>query len=584
VGLLSRFSKASSGAADPLADPAQRKRVVYAYHEQTKHHPYRFAAGPYELDWASQPDPFRRWIGADLVRLDRAPPGSEPLASRPLDSDPLYPPALAEGGVPPAALEPRAISQLLFDSLALSAWKQAGASKWALRVNPSSGNLHPTEGYLLLPAIAGISAGPAVFHYAPAEHGLELRAEIPAPTWRELTAGLPPGSLLAGLTSIHWREAWKYGERAFRYCQHDAGHAVAALSIAAAALGWKVELLDGAGTLELGALLGVFAEAGPEAESPECLLLVRPCAPVEPAAARPIVTGLASRVAALAPAFRALDWRGRANDLSPEHVEWEAIELAARACVEPPSEEPYAVWPRPPRATAPEPATTSLRRIVRQRRSCLALDGKTAMSASAFFRVLESTLPRAGRFPFNALPWSPRLHLAVFAHRIDGLQPGLYWLQRDPDRLAAVRAACRAEFLWERAAGAPEDLPLRLLLPLDLRRVAAQVSCNQDIAGDGAFSLGMIADFERSIEEHGAWFYPRLFWEAGTIGQVLYLEAEALGLRATGIGCFFDDPVHSILGLSGRAFQSLYHFTMGGAVEDPRLSTLPAYPEREGAG
>jgi len=26
------------------------------------------------------------------------------------------------------------------------------------------------------------------------------------------------------------------------------------------------------------------------------------------------------------------------------------------------------------------------------------------------------------------------------------------------------------------------------------------------------------------------------------IGQVLYLEAEAQGVRATGIGCFFDDP------------------------------------------
>ena len=27
------------------------------------------------------------------------------------------------------------------------------------------------------------------------------------------------------LTSITWREAWKYGERAFRYCNHDVGHA-----------------------------------------------------------------------------------------------------------------------------------------------------------------------------------------------------------------------------------------------------------------------------------------------------------------------------------------------------------------------
>ncbi len=49
-----------------------------------------------------------------------------------------------------------------------------------------------------------------------------------------LTRSLPTGAFLVGLSSVHWREAWKYGERAFRYCQHDAGHAVGTLRIAAA--------------------------------------------------------------------------------------------------------------------------------------------------------------------------------------------------------------------------------------------------------------------------------------------------------------------------------------------------------------
>jgi hypothetical protein len=71
--------------------------------------------------------------------------------------------------------------------------------------------------------------------------------------------------------------------------------------------------------------------------------------------------------------------------------------------------------------------------------------------------------------------------------------------------------------------------------------------------------------------------YRRLFWETGVIGQVLYLEAEAFGVRATGIGCFFDDPVHQVLGFSDATYQLLYHFTTGGPVEDPRLTTLPPY-------
>jgi hypothetical protein len=61
------------------------------------------------------------------------------------------------------------------------------------------------------------------------------------------------------------------------------------------------------------------------------------------------------------------------------------------------------------------------------------------------------------------------------------------------------------------------------------------------------------------------------------LGQVLYLEAEAAGIRGTGIGCFFDDEMHALLGIRDREWQSLYHFTAGGAVDDARLTTLPAY-------
>jgi hypothetical protein len=61
------------------------------------------------------------------------------------------------------------------------------------------------------------------------------------------------------------------------------------------------------------------------------------------------------------------------------------------------------------------------------------------------------------------------------------------------------------------------------------------------------------------------------------IGQVLYLEAEAAGIRGTGIGCYFDDLMHELCGITDDRLQSLYHFTVGGAVEDSRLTTRPAY-------
>src|SRR5260370_42549295 len=108
----------------------------------------------------------------------------------------------------------------------------------------------------------------------------------------------------------------------------------------------------------------------------------------------------------------------------------------------------------------------------------------------------------------------------------------------------------RREFLWRRAPSCPRGLTLYLLKEGDCRALAASVSCGQDIAGDGAFSLGMIADYIDSLATYGAAFYRNLFWEAGLVGQALYLEAEEASIRSTAIGCDFDHPVHEAFGIS----------------------------------
>ena len=137
----------------------------------------------------------------------------------------------------------------------------------------------------------------------------------------------------------------------------------------------------------------------------------------------------------------------------------------------------------------------------------------------------------------------------------------------------------RKEFLWERAAGAAE-LPLFLLVPVDCRQAAKSASCHQDIAADSAFAVSMLAEMEGAFADFDAWGWRLVHWEAGAIGQLLYLEAEAAGLRATGIGCFFDPAVHEMLGLTSADLRDVYHFTTGGAVDDPRLRTAPPYASR----
>lgn len=219
---------------------------------------------------------------------------------------------------------------------------------------------------------------------------------------------------------------------------------------------------------------------------------------------------------------------------------------------------------------------TSAAQIIRQRRSLLACDGTTSISAQRFYRMLGRTMPVS----WDAIPWRPAIHFGLFVHRVEGIEPGLYAMARDPGKAETLKTAMHAHFAWEPPPGCPAELPLFLLERGDARALATQVSCRQEIAGDGAFSLGMLAEYQANLVAHGPSFYRRIFWEAGAIGQVLYLEAEVAGVRATGIGCFFDDPVHQVFGLRDLAFQSLYHFTIGGPVDDPRLTTLPPYGRR----
>lgn len=517
--------------------------AVLGYHERSKHHLNRYAPGPGHLDWATQPDPFRRFAGAPQIDL--------PLLAGELPTswDDLFRP----GAVPPRPFDLQHLAHLLELSLGLSAWKSYGGSRWALRCNPSSGNLHPTEGYLISPALPGLAAG--VYHYQPEMHRLERRATAPF-AWS--------GGVLLALTAIHWREAWKYGLRAFRYCQQDCGHALAALGYAAAALGWPVHLLTGWGDEAIATLTGVDRAAdflGAEDETPEAILWIGSGTWPE---AQPLLAALSTS-----------PWSGRANILSQGHRDWPDIPLVATATRKAPN------TPLPPHAPPLLPALVDasqepVSRLIRRRRSAQAFDGVTGLGTSVLFRLLDALLPRAGQPPWSLLDTRAEVHPVLFLHRVEGLAPGIYCLVRDLAQKATLQAALSADWRWEPVPGCPPHLPFYLLAPLDARALAGTLSCHQGIAADSAFSLAMLARVD-DISDEAPWLYRHRFWEAGILGQVLYLEAEAAGVQGTGIGCYFDDPVHQVLGVQPWRFQDFYHFTVGRALLDNRLVSEPPY-------
>lgn len=519
------------------------------YHHATKHAFGRFSRSLGYLDWANQPHPFRRFTGAPLLTLPRT------SGSSTVGFEDLY-----AGHVPSSPVSVETVGEFLRCSLGLSAWKVYGSSRWALRVNPSSGNLHPTEGYLLW--------NQRVCHYAPAEHALEERTYLGEAVGTR--AGEPGDDhFLVALTSIPWREAWKYGERAFRYCQHDIGHALGALRMAAAMLGWTMRILPEWSDADVSAVFGIDRDgdfAGAEREVPGVVALVSRRSSNEAAdiPAKPLIA-----------AARSANWRGQANRLSESVVEWPAIDEVTLTTG-------YPGGPaRPvPRAGPPElvagVAGRSAREIILQRRSATAFDPRGVLRRDVFLTMLTRLVPVHP--PWDVHAGRSLVDLVVFVHRVQDAIPGIYaYIRSDIGVVDEWKAMMRPEFLWEEVPDANNGHGgLFLLAPLDIRQVARRLSCDQDIAADGFFSLGMLGRLA-SMGETGGWLYRRLFWECGLIGQVLYLEAEAAGARATGIGCFYDDPVHEALGITDDRWQSLYHFSMGLPLDDGRLTTEPGY-------
>lgn len=518
---------------------------IRGYHARTKHAPHRYALGPAFLDWTSQPSPYKRFEGARLVEL-------------PLTAGPAAP---FPGPAPEAApLESASLGLFLELAFGLSAWKSVEGSTWAVRNNPSSGNLHPTEAYLLLNALDGVCDAAALFHYAPMAHGLEERARYHA------AALLPQGGFLVALGSVFWRESWKYGERAFRYCQLDAGHALGAAAQAASALGWRARARAAPSDDEIAALLGLDRpDAGHrrEEEHPDLLIWIETTAGVAPE--------LDLRAVIEAPR----EFAGVATRLSEDHDGWPIIDRAAKLCRKPRTSP---IDAGPPAAPGPALRGPPIGAVVRARRSVQRMDGAAVLARDAFRDMLAATLPGAPPL-LGAFPWPPAITLILYVHRVAGVAPGLYLLARDAALAMRLRARLSPEFDW--ASVDLDGLPLFRLRAGAVEREATRAACLQPIAGKGCFAVAMIADFDAVLRAEGAFAYRRLHWEAGLIGQALYLWATAVGLAGTGIGCFFDDEVHALLGLpdGDMEFQDVYHFTVGGPVEDARILTLPPYPD-----
>jgi SagB-type dehydrogenase family enzyme len=507
------------------------KQVVFRYHEETKHTPYRYAKSLGYLDWDNQPNPFRQYDTAQKIELINSFKNQTPPYHEIFDKKQDIPLSMAS------------ISQFLQFSFGISSIKSNGVNKWALRCNASSGNLHPTEAYVILPPIENISKKSSVAHYNSLHHSLEILCHMDF-SWDKF----PKDSFFLLISSIDYREIWKYGERAFRYVNLDAGHALRSAQISAKTLGWDYEIISCIEEKKLSQHFGF--DKNPikaEEEHADILLLV-------------------SKNDIKKPLHVEFDFTcdKLPNKLASNHQNWPIIKEVRKATV---LQNKAFAHPFEFEKIKRE-KTKEAKEVILKRRSAQHMDkSNTKIELEDFLALLKSTKEHFYKD-------ESFLNLALFVHDVKGLQSGLYMYIRVNRYLKELKEVCKDEFLWEMVA---DDL--YLLKSGDFRSIAKQISCSQDIASDGSFSLGMIAPFSQEIISQGTHRYKELHWECGAIGQQLYLEATSLDLSATGIGCFLDDLFHKLLGFQSNQFQSLYHFTIGKALRDNRILDINIFDD-----
>jgi SagB-type dehydrogenase family enzyme len=447
------------------------------------------------------PDPFRHYEGVPVLDLPANPSTPQPA---------------------PIGAGAEFLSHLLFHSAAISATKvvPSTGSRYALRVNPSSGNLHPTEFHFLT---RGLKLWPdGLYHYRPSSHMAEQRATGDFVTPLDFS-GVPAGSALIVfvLTSIAWREAWKYRDRAYRYCLHDMGHAWQALALAAQAMQCDSYATGQFPDDRIAELCRLNSD-----EWPMLLLALTGAIPVGSSDAAETVW-----------------FGGYANQLSSSQVPYPLIDEMHAATKAPGGRAEGCSEGSAGRGSWLGLPARSFEEVARTRRSALDFRGG---SASMSLAQLAAILAWAIQPLFADFENERFIQLYLYAHRVDRLPPGVYRYRPERAELDPVRAG-------------------------DQRVAAAGLSLGQDLAGNACVAFSMLADLDRATALHGDRGYRYAYFEAGAIGQRLYLAAEALGLGATGIGAFFDDEVHRYLNLTPEQGQVVYHFAIGYPVLDTRL-------------
>jgi len=460
-------------------------------HSQTKHFPNRFAKSLGYLDWENQPSYYKEYI-APKIGLDY------------FDINLSYERLYTKNK--PSEINLKTIGTLLKNSLAINAIKKLYTSQWEVRVNPSSGNLHPEETYVIFEN--------KITHFNVKDFSLEVLGEA--------KNDIIKNGIIVIFSSIPLREAWKYGERALRYCLLDSGHAIASLAFSANLLGLNITKTDHFAFKKL-----ENKTAPNEEEYIENAFILH-----------------SGDYELNIDEFLNTPLNLKALPLAKDSIRWEVVyELF----------ESFEKEDFSPKFINKEikflPSKLNAEEIIQNRRSALGFIPEY-IDKRDLLDILDKTLPR-NIPPFNTNAHFNNIDIVMFINRVNGLESGIYYYSRN--NLLKHNFTQIEERLY-------------LIEKGDFSEASKFINCTQDLGKQSSVSFSFVADFEKITKNY---HYKLTLQEAGMVGHIIYLEAEAKGIRGCGIGCFFDDLINNEI-LDGK-LQAVYNFTVGVPLIDERI-------------
>ncbi len=449
------------------------------YHGATAH-TFESVRRPHYLDWSNYPSPYKFYRG---VRRFKLLPFNA-LTQETLDT--LYR-LCGEGATENLSLQE--LSNLAFAMNGITKVENFHGEEFGFRTTPSAGALYPFELYFFVRDIPELPDG--IYHYQPYDHSLELLSE--GDYFESLQTALcstVDTNIVAVITAIYSRSAWKYRTRAYRYCLLDAGHMAGNGVAYLRSVGLDATAVSLFKDEPLNRLVGVDGKE----EFALCVLM---------------------------PQRPALYW---GEEFTPPETFPESLPVVRKPVVYSEIEEVHSLGnlnscefyrnvPASPEYF-PETSSLDLGKTLFKRRSRREFTGKPITFEQFRFLVESSLLC----FPAD---WGfPLTNFYLQVKNVNGLSDGIYTVK---------------------------DGQLVMVYGGDYSREMAFLCLGQ---GFVAYANVNVV-FTYSFENPGCRRYRGAVMEAGALGENLYLSAESMGLGACGIGAFYDFDLQGFLSLDG---------------------------------